>query len=179
MDMNTANMFELSLTIHKLAGKTENAGWDAVENQLKLVREEFEELEASIHARDSHQLRDAIGDLLMTVYGAAWRAGLDADEDLIAIFESNMTKFDRDEGTARRTREKYAQMGLEVETIGIPHGILLYYATRVTYEQTVNGKLYPRGKLVKSVNFQEPVFSPLPAEVARQLNSHAHTSGDA
>ncbi len=169
--------FELSSLIHQLAGKPANAGWDSVENQRFLIEEEFKEFRGALLARDPLKLRDAIGDLLMTVYGAAYRAGLPADEDLVAIFESNMTKFDRDAETAALTRAKYAQLGLEVETICVEHGAQVFYTTRVTKPQTVAGKYYPRGKLVKSVNFKEPVFSQLPSEVAVQLEPQVLSSG--
>lgn len=160
---------ELSYQIHQLAGKPANAGWGAIENQFKLISEEFTELQDAINERDTLKLRDAIGDLLTTVYGAAWRAGLDADEDMYAIYRSNMSKFDTDEDTASRTRDKYAQLGLEVETVRVMDGPKVYYTTRVTHEQVVDGKLYPRGKLVKSVNFKEPVFIPLPEAVIERL----------
>ena len=49
--------------------------------RLDLISEEFEELKKAIKERDFTETRDAIGDILYVVYGAAASFGIDADSD--------------------------------------------------------------------------------------------------
>lgn len=165
--------FKMMAMLNTLAGNNSNAGWEAIKKQLKLVQDELKELSDGIDAKDIHELRDGIADVLVTIYGLAHRAGIDADADLLEVVLSNLTKFDP-EGTSdiQRTVKKYLDIGVETVQLVSPNpvgeGELL--VTKSAYDQNgTDGKNYPKGKWLKSANFEEPVFSPLPFEVRAKL----------
>lgn len=60
--------------------------------RLKLIEEEFEELEVAVRVGDLVAVADAIGDLLYVVYGAAAAFGLPIHEVFNEIHRSNMSK---------------------------------------------------------------------------------------
>lgn len=165
--------FKMMAMLNNLAGNGSNAGWEAIEKQLKLVKDELKELSDGIDVKDIHELRDGIADVLVTIYGLAHRAGIDADADLLEVVLSNLTKFDPN-GTddIQRTVKKYLDIGVETVQLAnanpVGEGELL--VTKSAYDQNgTDGKGYPAGKWLKSANFEEPVFPALPVEVQAKL----------
>jgi len=121
------------------------------------------QFDPDLNAEYSHalfQIRDGYADVLFTVYGGVHLAGWNADEDLAAVCQSNVSKFDRNEEDAAKTKAKYD--ALNVETYQIQQTLFgqTFWITRSAKEQLFNGEMIAEGKWLKSVNFKEPTFRP-------------------
>ncbi|HWT40580.1 MAG TPA: Gp49 family protein [Dongiaceae bacterium] len=116
-----------------------------------------------------YAVRDDIQDILVTAYGLSHRMGFDADEDHREVYRSNLTKFDTTPEGAAATQEKYAKFGIktsvhraELLSETRDEGAPLLYIVKVDGTQTGNdGKVYPDGKFLKSLNFEEPNYKPV------------------
>lgn len=167
--------FTRTALINVIAGNPTNAGWTALEAQVKLIKDEVKELEDAIAARDIDKVRDGVGDVLFTTYGLGHRAGFDTDADYAEVVRTNMTKFDETEADALLTTQKYADMGVIVNTFvyDIPDEsgeTKRYYVTKSAFDQTVGGKKYPKGKWLKSHHFEEPTYAPLSVDTMTSLS---------
>lgn len=136
-------------------GNLESPDWEQLEAQFDIIRQEFEEMEASIKARDIKMLRDDIADVLVTTYGMAHRSGYDADLDMDLVNESNMSKFCRTQEEALQTGAKYETIDVQVEYRNIDG--LIAVVSRIDQIGKDN-KHYPKGKLLKSINYFDPRF---------------------
>lgn len=118
---------------------------------------------------DREAVRDDIQDILVTDYGLSHYMGFDADADHVKVYESNMSKFDPSMDLARLTQEKYAALGVPTtirctEVSKLHHGerhLTETFFINVSAEDTVgtDGKTYPKGKFLKSINFKEPQYN--------------------
>lgn len=63
------------------------------ELRLKLITEEFRELDLAFWHKDLTEVADAIGDLLVVVLGTAVACGIKIEPIFQEIMDSNMTKF--------------------------------------------------------------------------------------
>lgn len=114
---------------------------------------------------DPYAIRDDIQDILVTTYGLSHYMGYNADEDHKEVYRSNMTKFDPTMELAKKTQEKYAALGVTTE-IRLSHvkweGFEGDYYINIVAETAVgtDGKTYPKGKFLKSINFEEPRYKP-------------------
>ena len=152
---NFLDVVELNDCIGNPKGNITNLDWTVLESQLALIKEEFEELMDAVRQRDITEVRDATADILVTTYGMAHRAGFDADADMAEVHRSNMSKFCHADHEACDTAVAYERLGINV--------IFRYLADKriaviSAKAQTVNNKFYPKGKLLKSINFKEPVL---------------------
>lgn len=118
-----------------------------------------------------YAVRDDIQDILVTAYGLSHRMGFDADEDHREVYRSNMTKFDKTAAGAKATQEKYEKLGVKTrieETLdpkcnqsGV-EDLSVFFIVKVDGTQKgTDGKTYPDGKFLKSVNFEEPCYKPV------------------
>lgn len=156
--------FEQNKLVNDIAGNRESGGWPALDAQIKLIEEEFNELKEAIEKRDLTKVRDGIADVLVTTYGAAHRAGIDANADHLAVTMSNLSKFDLTLQDASKTHEKYKELGIETNLLQQQIGYDTYYVTVSAKNQAdTNGKFYPSGKFLKSINFKEPIFEAVSA----------------
>jgi len=135
-------------------GDKENPDWSIAESQLQLIAEEFFELHQAIEEKNITEVRDAIADVLVTCYGMAHRLGIDADSDMAEVHKSNLSKLCLTQEEVTQTLKHYADQCISVyaPTQDLP------VAVRVTYSHTVDGKLYPKAKILKSINWREPKF---------------------
>ena len=133
-------------------GNKSEPDWDVAVHQLQLIHEEYSELIEGVNNNDLLECRDAVADILVTVYGFAHRMGFDADLDLEEVHDSNMSKFCSTIEDAVATQEAYEEKGIQAAIEKIS-GI---WAVKSHVDQTVKGKFYPKGKLLKSVKFFEP-----------------------
>lgn len=126
--------------------------------QLAMIKEEFEELCAAVHAGDITEIRDGIADVLVTTYGLAFRAGIDADADLQVVQDSNMSKFVKgdDFDAEEAAHDVYMRTGLLCSTKETAPG--LWAITSAKHQTGRDGKQYPKGKLLKPATYQGPVF---------------------
>lgn len=163
---------------NELIGNAHGAG--ALQQQMKMIREEFEELvaglneyenimaiiekdgatkELAVAAHDAFaEVRDGIADVLVTTYGLGHRAGLDCDADLDAVYKSNMSKFIKgDLKAAQDAGDEIGQRtGLELELQETAPGI--WAITSLRDQLGLDGKEYPAGKLLKPSTYENPIF---------------------
>lgn len=153
--------FQLCTEINALAGNAVDPSLATAKHQAKIITLEFEEMQESIEIEDLWRLRDDVADLLFTGYGMAARMGFPADEDFREVCRSNMTKFDLTIEDRVRTAAKYLEKGIETYSVSrqLSPSEPVYYITYSAKDQIgLDGKSYPKGKWLKSVNFQEPLF---------------------
>jgi hypothetical protein len=156
--------------LNEIAGNDTNGGWPAIDRQIKLIESEFNELKDGVDARDVHEVRDGIQDILVTTYGMAWRAGFHADIDAAEVVRSNLSKFDTTEEDAKQTAAKYSAIDVKTTYTPKSNGRITFYVTHSAEDQTgADGKSYPKGKWLKSHRFQEPKYCPLHPLVAAEL----------
>jgi predicted HAD superfamily Cof-like phosphohydrolase len=140
--------------IGNLKGDPLNPDWDALERQANLILEEVHEILDAIATRDMKELRDGIGDTLVTAYGLAHRAGVDANKDFDTVHVSNMSKFCKDRDEALQTAAHYEKLGVQISYRNVEGNMI---AVISACDQTdINGKFYPEGKLMKSVQYHLP-----------------------
>lgn len=149
------------------AGNIANQGWAAADHQMRIIESEFNELKTlGVAARNIHELRDGIGDLLFTVVGLAFRCGLDSIGDFAEVVRANQSKFDYTERDAALTVEKYAKLSVKVyQKVDDLAGGIRRWVTFADGDQhpDENGKpKYIHGKWLKSHNFRDVEFDLLP-----------------
>lgn len=154
--LNTA--FKQISFFNQLIGNDQSNLHTSLKQQLAMVKEEFEELCAGVHAHDMTEIRDGIADVLVTVYGLAFRAGIDADADLQQVQESNMSKFVSGsiDDAFKAASEVVDDTGLAVDFNETAPG--LWAITSAKDQTGRDGKLYPAGKLLKPRTYFKPEF---------------------
>jgi len=143
---------------NQLIGNSQQQPREFLLQQLAMIKEEFEELCAAVHAGDLDEIRDGIADVLVTTYGLAFRAGIDADADLQTVQDSNMSKFVRGsfqdaKAAGYEILDRTGLVGTWSETA--PG---LWAITSAKDQTGRDGKQYPKGKLLKPATYQGPVF---------------------
>jgi len=113
-----------------------------IELALKLIKEELKETEEAIENNNFLETKDGLGDLLWVVVRAMMELGIDPDETITAIFNSNMSKADTSEEDANITYNYYKEKGI------------------ITYCKVVNDLFITYNvsdhKVLKSYKFQKP-----------------------
>jgi len=99
--------------------------------------------------------------------------GWPLEQDVAALMESMMTRFDRTDEGAAATREKFAKMGIPVEQRvcrladldGTKSDFIVTFCSETV---TVNGEIFDHGKWMKAAGFIKPKYveMPLPAETS-------------
>lgn len=135
--------------------------WTELNRQLDIIEEEFEELrEAVRHDHDWEEMKDAIGDVLVTTYGLGYVANIDCDKLMDNISNSNFSKFCRTQEEVAATVEYYDNLGVRVEfvTVILDGAECVAVKSAAEHEYTENGKTksIPKGKLLKNINWNEP-----------------------
>lgn len=121
--------------------------------RLSVIKEEAEvELTKAINDRDLVAIADAIGDGLVTLYGAANDMGLDADAIMQIVHKANMSKLCNSEDEAKAAVERYkAGDGLHGKTEPIEAAYR---------ESSIEGKFIVydanTGKTLKGLGFTPP-----------------------
>lgn len=95
------------------------------------------------------------------VAGFSSITGIDVMRDQYSVYVSNLSKFDTDPELAKQSAAKYQNMGVEVVIEPCEHDGVTYYVVKSKINQVVNGKDYPQGKFLKSLQFKEPILEPL------------------
>lgn len=134
--------------------------WSVMERQLEIIEEEFNELKEAIERRDWEEVKDAVGDVLVTTYGMGYRGNFDCDQLMENISNSNFSKVCRNQEEIDMTVEHYASMGCDVYVEETSLGGEVVWAVKSAEDQTYtdNGevKKIPRGKFLKNVNWVSP-----------------------
>lgn len=154
-------MFEavssLNVAFGNPAGDPLNPDWDRLKSQSENILDEYDELMVDgIEAKNMTQVRDAICDILVFTLGLAHLAGVPVVDDMAMVDASNRSKFCANPDQLLATINKYTKLGVEVYAEGE------YPMKRVKSAKSqvdIKGNNYPKGKMLKSVSFVEPVFS--------------------
>lgn len=135
-------------------GDLSNPDWQKAAKQLHLIQEEMAELVEGIDTKNIAEVRDAIADVLVTTYGMAHILGIDADADMAAVQESNLSKLCKTEQEIENTLAFYQQeKGLDVYSGGeLPEA----YVKSAKDQTGTDGKFYPAHKFLKNTNWHEP-----------------------
>lgn len=148
--------------------------------RLAMIKEESQtELSKAFDSRDLLQIADAIGDSLVTVYGAANDCGLDADAIMEQVYLSNMSKLCDTEQDAVFAVEQYRLgNGFHGKTTPI---------NAMYRESSIPGKYVvfdgETGKTLKGPSFFEPKLEQVvfpegrPEDPFAQLRTVAETIG--
>jgi predicted HAD superfamily Cof-like phosphohydrolase len=132
--------------------------WDKdpklVKLRVDLIKEEVQELEDAVKNNDMTETLDALSDILYVVYGMGAAFGLDLDEAMGLVHESNMTKVCSTEEEAINTVEWYKeQYSTDKQPYDTP-----------TYRPSICGNKWvifneSTGKILKNINYKPVNFS--------------------
>jgi len=107
------------LPIKKELGFPDNKRVDLA---LKLIREELKETEEALAFKDLKETQDGLGDLLWVTIRAMMEFGIDPQETIEKIYQSNMSKADVTQEDAIITYKHYKEQGIQTyckETDGL------------------------------------------------------------
>lgn len=159
--------------INALVGNHFNGGWPAIDKQIDIIESEFNETkDDGVGARNVHELRDGVCDLVFTTLGMSHRAGVHSAADYEKVVASQFSKFDPTEEDAIKTQAKYQALNMvtNYEQRQIPGTDEWVYVTFSAADQIDGeGRKCGKGKWLKSYRFQEPTFDQLPEHVATKL----------
>lgn len=135
-------------------GEYGTPNWEKAAKQLHLIQEELAELVEGIEKQDVTEVRDAIADVLVTAYGMAHILGIDADADMAAVQESNLSKLCKTEDEIAQTLAYYEnEVGIEVYAGGeLPKAFI----KSAKDQNGKDSKFYPAHKFLKNINWHEP-----------------------
>lgn len=119
---------------------------DRIDLALKLMREEFNELEIAVHQKDLEGTADGIVDLIVTTCQLIDEIGLNLPKSIDTVYESLMSKTCNKE-TAIQTCLTVQSKGIECDYEEIVEGSGIYRIVRND------------GKILKPNTFQEPDWS--------------------
>ncbi|BAU40025.1 hypothetical protein [Ralstonia phage RSP15] len=147
---------DFNKTFQVKEGDLKNLDWDGLERQVLILEEEFNEVKDAIKNRDVKELRDGTSDVIVVAVGLAYRSGIPLESDLHEVYVSNMTKTVKDVQEYKETLKKYLDIGVHI----YPEGDYPRLVVKSLQDQTgTDGKFYPKGKILKSVAFKEPVLA--------------------
>ena len=69
---------------------------DTMQLRYDLIKEELNELEQAMKAKDLKEVADALTDILYVTYGAGYAYGIDLDKCFKEVQRANMSKLGRD-----------------------------------------------------------------------------------
>lgn len=135
-------------------GEYGTPNWEKAAKQLHLIQEELAELVEGIEKQDVTEVRDAIADVLVITYGMAHILGIDADADMAAVQESNLSKLCKTEDEIAQTLAYYEnEVGIEVYAGGeLPKAFI----KSAKDQNGKDSKFYPAHKFLKNINWHEP-----------------------
>ena len=128
---------------------------------------------------ESAETIDGMQDMLVTYIGAALQTTDDDKSDILIdycdrildamallsfsnefsrseVLAANLSKLCSSIEEAADTVSFYADLGIQCESNNVGHNL---YSINCAQDVTVDGKFYPKGKLLKNVNWREPVFN--------------------
>jgi NTP pyrophosphatase (non-canonical NTP hydrolase) len=158
---NFTKVAELNKAFGRATTSKANTDWKEIERQLDLIESEFHELRDAIRIdRDWEEMKDGIGDVLVTAYGLAYVTDIDGDKLMENISKSNFSKFCTEQ-EAIDTQAFYNSKNVQVEFVSTIIDSKPLIAVKSAKEQeytSANGRteIIPKGKLLKNINWHEP-----------------------
>lgn len=138
-------------------------------NQFNLIESELEEGKLAAAAGDLDGVRDAVCDIVLLAFGQQGHIeGINLDDDFKTMCAYNMTRIPQTIEEAYATVDKYTDLGIETEIKTIYLDLpefqgYLYPVVCINKDQwDVKGNHYAPNKFVKSVNFIDAAFEPIP-----------------
>lgn len=159
---NFKDVYELNSMFKIEQTSSENTDWEILESQLSIIEEEFEELKKAVKTKDWHELKDAMGDVLVTTYGMGYRTRVDCDQLMTRISYSNFSKVCKTQQEVDLTVKYYTDMGCKVyvdeTTLNGDVVWAIKSAEKQTYTDSSTGeeKTIPAHKFLKCVKWEEP-----------------------
>jgi NTP pyrophosphatase (non-canonical NTP hydrolase) len=136
-------------------GDKSSINWPKLNNQCGNILDEYEELQEALLREDPTHVRDALCDIMVFTLGAYHFLGYDANKDMQAVFESNMSKLCTTSEEIVKTVDYYTRNGVKVYT----EGELPFVCVKSLCAQTgKDGKNFPKDKFLKNINWREPQF---------------------
>jgi hypothetical protein len=152
-------MFEQVVTMNEAfgnpKGNPDEIDFSRLSKQCNNILDEYEELMGALSSENITQIRDALCDIMVFSLGAFHLMGINANADMNAVFNSNMSKFCKTKEAMDLTKAKYSALGVPWYEEGNKHGNYLKCAEDFT---DANGNQYRKGKFLKGVEFKEPTF---------------------
>lgn len=116
-----------------------------VEYRMSLIREEVKELEEAVINHDMVETIDALSDILVVVYGMGSSLGINLNETMHLVNDSNMSKSCASEEEAQQTVEWYKQNETRYDS--------------PTFRKATNGNYWivyneSSGKILKSIKWK-------------------------
>ena len=138
-------------------------------NQFNLIESELEEGKLAAAAGDLDGVRDAVCDIVLLAFGQEGHIeSINLDDDFKTMCAYNMTRIPQTLEEAYVTVDKYTDLGIETEIKTIYLDLpefqgYLYPVVCINKDQwDVKGNHYAPNKFVKSVNFIDATFEPIP-----------------
>jgi hypothetical protein len=154
---NVGSWFDASMSIEDCL--------QAIEIDLTLIEEMLAVGVGNSVGYFKHRLKVYCDSILSSCHHISIHYGVNLLADQMAVYASNMTKFDTDIEVARRGVAKYEALGVRTDIFPNTINGLTYYVIKCTADSVgTDGKKYGAGKFLKSVYFKEPVLEPLPAD---------------
>lgn len=145
----------MNLAFGNPEGDYDNLNWERLMKQVKNIPDEYKELMKAFEKHDPIKTRDALCDIVVFALGAFHLMGANADDDMLEVFLSNMSKFCKTPQELDATIKKYEALGISVYTGGAYPQMYV----KSTHDQVdIEGENYPAHKFLKCVNWREPVF---------------------
>ncbi len=132
-------------------------------NQASLIQSELDELVENIEKCNLEEIRDALGDILVTAYGFEGLIPINIDRDYRIDVEANLSRIDETYEDATITQQKYLYNGIKTEIHVVEIYGKTYFPVRTINETQIglNGEKFTPNKFAKSHNFRQPVYPPL------------------
>jgi NTP pyrophosphatase (non-canonical NTP hydrolase) len=157
---NFTDVAKLNSTFNVPTTDLTDFDWEVVKHQLKIIQSEYNEFLKAIDEHDYTELKDGIGDILVTVYGMAHRIGIDADKLMSNISESNFSKLCKTIEEANDTLQYYADNGVECYIQECQLDGKVVYAVKSAKDQVVmfkgEEKDFIKDKFLKSIYWKTP-----------------------
>lgn len=112
---------------------------------MNLIYEESDELDDAIQNKSLNEIADAIGDLYFVVTQMAMVCGLNPEELVQKVYDSNMSKLCKTEDETIQTVSAYLQKGIKTHIEQKDEYFII--------------KRREDGKVLKSIKFKEPDWS--------------------
>lgn len=152
------------------------------------------ELDKAKEKNDVEGICDSICDAIVYLGGSYHQTGFDIDLDLKAIFESNMSKFCKDEVVLAASMEKYDKLGVQFVTEGSFPTVCLKSSTDQWLNKTTGAVSaynpighpqgsgnpgyasewvleYPKGKFLKGAAYKKPILQARLHEEAKKVKA--------
>lgn len=123
----------------------EIANREELDLAINLIEEEYYELKEAISDKSLNDIADAVGDLYFVVTQMAMVCGLNPEELVQKVYDSNMSKLCKTGDEAIQTVSHYLQKGIKT-----------YIEPKDEYFVI---KRSEDGKVLKSINFKEPEWN--------------------